>query len=57
MPANDAHTQGGVVQVRVGQRMLAQPLPILLTVAKGNGTGQDDAAKPTKPAKLKPTHP
>jgi len=54
MPANGAHTQGGVVQVRAGQRMLAHPLPILLTVAKGNGTGQDDAAKP---AKIKPTHP
>jgi len=56
MPAK-AHTQGGVVQVRAGRRMLAQPLPVLLTVANGNDTGQDadDAAKPAKPAK--PAHP
>jgi hypothetical protein len=55
MPAK-AHTQGGVVQLRAGQRMLAQPLPVLLTVANGNDTGQDedDAAKPAKP---KPIHP
>lgn len=54
MPATGAHTQGGVVQLRVGQRRLAQPLPILLTVANGNDTEQDenDAAKPAKP-----THP
>lgn len=52
MPAK-AHTQGGVVQVRVGKRMLAQPLPVLLTVANGNDTGSDadDAPKPPKPAK------
>src|SRR5215212_3385973 len=51
MPAK-AHTQGGVVQVRAGQRMLTQPLPVLLTVASGNDTGQDedDPAKPAKPA-------
>jgi len=65
MPAIGAHTQGGVVQLRVGHRMLAQPLPVLLTVAKSHGTGQDaDAgakpakpAKPIKPAKPKPIHP
>ena len=61
MPAK-AHTQGGVVQVRAGQRMLAQPLPVLLTIANGSdtGQGQDDTpkpAKPAKPAKSKPTHP
>ncbi len=61
MPAK-AHSQGGVVQVRLGQRMLAQPLPVLLTVANGNDTGQDaddtaKPAKPAKPAKSKPTHP
>jgi hypothetical protein len=61
MPAK-AHTQAGVVQLRAGQRMLAQPLPVLLTVANGNDMGQDkdDAAKPAKPAKpakSKPTHP
>ncbi len=56
MPAK-AHTQGGVVQVRAGQRMLARPLPVLLMVAHGNDTGRgaDDAAKPAKPAK--PAHP
>jgi hypothetical protein len=58
MPAK-AHTQGGVVQVRAGRRMLAQPLPVLLTVANGNDTGQDEddaakPAKPIKPAKSKP---
>jgi hypothetical protein len=52
MPAK-AHTQGGVVQLRAGQRMLAQPLPVLLTVAQGNAAG-DDAPKPVKPT---PTHP
>jgi hypothetical protein len=58
MPATGAHTQGGVVQVRVGQRMFAQPLPILLTVAKSNGAGDNDTAKPAKPSKpAKPTHP
>src|SRR5215213_11663516 len=41
MPAK-AHSQGGVMQVRVGQRMLAQPLPVLLTVANGNDQAQDD---------------
>ena len=70
MPAK-AHTQGGVVQVRAGQRLLARPLPVLLTVANGNDTEQDDddtakpdkstnpvkPAKPTKPARPKPTHP
>jgi len=63
MPANGAHTQGGVVQVRTGKRMLAEPLPVLLTVAKGNDTGNaptgddaegTDAPKPVKPT---PTHP
>jgi hypothetical protein len=54
MPAK-AHTQGGVVQVRAGKRMLTRPLPVLLTVANGNDTGQDDTAKPAKPAK--PAHP
>jgi hypothetical protein len=54
-----AHTQGGVVQVRVGRRMLARPLPVLLTVANGNDTGSDadDAPKSPKPAKPKRTHP
>ena len=58
MPAK-AHTQGGVVQVRIGKRMLAQPLPVLLTVANGNDTGSDadDAPKPPKPAKPKRTRP
>jgi hypothetical protein len=65
MPAK-AHSQGGVVLVRAGQRMIARPLPVLLTVANGHNTGQDedDAAKPAKPAKPakadkpdKPTHP
>jgi hypothetical protein len=58
MPAT-AHTQGGVVQVRMGKRMLAQPLPVLLTVANGNDTGSDadDAPKPPKPAKPKRTRP
>jgi hypothetical protein len=58
MPAK-AHTQGGVVQVRIGKRMLAQPLPVLLTVANGNDTGSDvdDAPKPPKPAKPKPARP
>ena len=58
MPATGAHTQGGVVQVRAGQRMLARPLPVLLTVANGNDTGQDedDTVKPAKPAKPKPIH-
>lgn len=56
MPAK-AHTQGGVVQVRAGQRVLAQPLPILLTVAKSNGTGQDNTKKPDHPVKPnKPGH-
>jgi hypothetical protein len=57
MPAK-AHTQGGVVQVRAEQRMLAQPLPVLLTVANGDDTGQDqdNTPKPAKPAKSKPTH-
>jgi len=57
MPAK-AHTQGGVVLVRAGQRMLARPLPVLLTVAKGSdagGDGADGTPKPAKPAK--PTHP
>ena len=54
MPANGAHTQGGVVQVRAGQRVLAQPLPILLTVAKGNNTGDEHTPKPNKPTH---THP
>jgi len=59
MPAK-AHTQGGVVQLRAGRRLLARPLPVLLTVANGNDTGQDadDTAKPAKPAKpAKSTHP
>jgi len=57
MPAK-AHTQGGVVQVRVGQRLLAQPLSILLSVAQSNATGQDTTAKPDHPAKpAKPIHP
>jgi hypothetical protein len=53
MPSK-AHIQSGVVQVRAGQRMLARPLPVLLTVTSGNDTGQDedDTAKPAKP-----THP
>jgi hypothetical protein len=63
MPTN-GHTQGGVVQVRAGQRMFARPLPVLLMVANGNDTGQDEndtakparPAKPAKPAKTKPTH-
>ena len=56
MPATNAHTQGGVVQVRAGQRMLTRPLPVLLTVANSTNTGQDedDTAKPAKP---KPIHP
>jgi len=56
MPAK-AHTQGGVVQVRAGRRMLAQPLPVLLTVANGSDTGSEagDAPKPPKPSK--PTRP
>jgi hypothetical protein len=45
VPANGAHTQGGVVLIRAGQRVLAQPLPVLLIVAKGNDGG---AAKPPK---------
>ena len=59
MPATAAHTQGGVVQVRAGQRMLARPLPVLLTVATSTATGQDedDTVKPAKPAKPKPIHP
>jgi hypothetical protein len=62
MPAK-AHTQGGVVRVRAGGRMLARPLPVLLTVASSSDAGQDehDTAKPVKPAKpakpAKPTHP
>jgi hypothetical protein len=59
MPAK-AHTQGGVVQLRVGQRTLARPLPILLTVAQGNdarGDGAPKPVKPAKPAKSKPMHP
>ena len=59
MPAK-AHIQGGVVQVRAAGRMLARPLPVLLTVATGNDTerDEDDAAKPAKPAKpATPTHP
>jgi len=65
MPADGAHPQGGVVQIRARQRMLAQPLPVLLTVANRNVTGQDEddaakpakPAKPLKPAKAKPIHP
>jgi hypothetical protein len=54
MPANGAHTQGGVVKMRAGQRMLAQPLPILLTVAQDNSTEDEHTPKPKKPAH---THP
>jgi len=58
MPATGAHTQGGVVQIRAGQRVLARPLPVLLTVANANDTGDDDAAKPVKPLKpVKPNKP
>jgi hypothetical protein len=58
MPANGAHTQGGVVQIRAGQRVLARPLHVLLTVANANDTGDDDAAKPAKPLKpVKPNKP
>jgi hypothetical protein len=53
MPAK-AHTQGGIVQVRMGGRLLAQPLPVLLTVAQGTNAGGDGAPKPVKPT---PTHP
>jgi len=49
MPAR-AHNQGGVVQLRAGKRMLAQPLPVLLTVA--GDAGHEDEPKPAKP-----THP
>ena len=61
MPASGAHTQGGVVQIRVGQRVIAKPLPILLTVTDGNPSADNDAPKPAKPAKpakpIKPTKP
>jgi hypothetical protein len=58
MPVNGAHTQGGVVQIRTGQRVFAQPLPILLTVASDDESVGDDAAKPAKPVKpVKPTKP
>ena len=65
MPAK-AHTQGGVVLIRAGQRMLAQPLRVLLTIADGSDAShhEDDTGKPAKPAKpvklakpAKPAHP
>jgi hypothetical protein len=56
MPANGAHTQGGVVQVRAGQRVLAQPLPILLTVAKDNSTEDNSTEDEHTPKPHKPTH-
>ena len=41
MPAK-AHTQGGVVLVRAGGRVLARPLPVRLTVTPTTGAEQDD---------------
>ena len=43
-------TQGGVVQLGAGKRMLARPLPVLLIVA--GDAGHEDEPKPAKP-----THP
>jgi hypothetical protein len=54
MPATRAHTQGGVVQMRVGQRMLAPPLSVLLTVANGNDAEDKGTPKPGKPTRRHP---
>jgi hypothetical protein len=55
MPATGAHTQGGVVLVRTGRRMVAMPLSVLLTVP--GTTDQDDEPKSPKPPKTHPNRP
>jgi hypothetical protein len=58
IPATGAHTLGGVVQLRAAGRILAQPLPVLLTVTKSNSASQGNTGKPAKPIKpIKPAKP
>ena len=54
MPANGSHSQGGVVLIRAGQRVIAQPLQIRLKVAKTNDGGRDDTTEPPEPTPHRP---
>jgi hypothetical protein len=49
MPVTGSHSQGGIVLIRAGQRVIAQPLQIRLKVAKANDGSRDDTTEPSEP--------